>query len=164
LRSGMPKRITARIPASQASRAAFTASSTESWNWPGIEAIGLFSLFPGRTKSGRTRSAGESSVSRTRRRRDGEPRRRRRRVPGKVIRTSLYQIDVEAASARLQVGLEQRLELADAVLVDEARGEVGEAVQLDDGVERGVLEMGLLEALAEGLVDEVDLVGDVLEV
>src|SRR5262245_11763076 len=86
----MPKRITAGIPAETASRTAFKSSSTEYWKCPGIDLIGRFSPLPDRTKSGRTKSAGSTRVSRTRRRRGAVERRRRRRFVGKDIGLFYY--------------------------------------------------------------------------
>src|SRR3569832_542865 len=87
----MPKRITAGTPSLTASPAAFTASSTEYRKWPGMDEKDRFSPLPGRMNSGRTKSPGCSSVSRTRARSSGEARRRLGLVVGKVMSGILLQ-------------------------------------------------------------------------
>src|SRR3569832_2560232 len=87
----MPNRITAGTPSFTASPAAFTASSTEYWKWPGMDEMGRFSPLPGRMNSGRTKSPGFSSISRTRARSSGEARRRLGLGVGKVMTGILLQ-------------------------------------------------------------------------
>ena len=63
--SGIPNKITPPTPTDAASLTTGISSSTESWDWPGIEPIGLETPLPGTTKRGRTNEAGWSRVSAT---------------------------------------------------------------------------------------------------
>jgi len=51
-RSGIPKRITERIPSSRAAPTSSTRVSTEKWKFPGMAEISVFTPCPERTKSG----------------------------------------------------------------------------------------------------------------
>ena len=72
LRLGMPKSITPPSPSSAACLISSASMSGDNWHWPGIAAIGSRSPRPGRTNSGKIRLAGETVVSRTNWRTDGD--------------------------------------------------------------------------------------------
>ena len=80
--SGTPKSMIPPIPAATQARASATSESSVCWTTPGIEEISTGSVMPSRTKTGRTRSAGCSRVSATRRRSGVLPRIRRGRTAG----------------------------------------------------------------------------------
>ena len=63
LTSGIPKSMSAGTPSEWSSLASFTILSTESWNWPGMEAISFLTSLPYIAKSGYIRSSGVSTVS-----------------------------------------------------------------------------------------------------
>src|SRR5580765_353357 len=84
-RSGMPNRMMAEIPKAATSLASFTKRSTESLNWPGIEAISSRRSRPSTTNSGKIKSDGARLVSRTMRRNASCCRNRRSRCIGKAI-------------------------------------------------------------------------------
>ena len=84
LSAGIPKRSTAPIPEAWISVASATSSEIEKRSIPGIDSTGSRTSEPETTKSGWTRCAGESSVSRTRSRSVSVRRMRRSRVAGKL--------------------------------------------------------------------------------
>ena len=101
--SGRPNSSMPPTPRAWASAAISAATSAEMWRWPGSEAIGRSTPEPVTTKSGWTRSAGETRVSRTRLRRPSVRRRRRMRTAGKLTTGSLDAARMGPRRARIPI-------------------------------------------------------------